>query len=255
MTNKSEIIAELNPHNGTGDIGWRYEDGSFTGGECGFRTKQEAEAAIPGFEARQDASLEAYMKEKAEEEREQNERWPNIGCVRAKIQEITSKRRTCRAAARILSPSGYLLRWANAFQVCEGQHLRLADVLQCVDLIAWDNQRMGMGYRARRRGDYLVVLQKPPIRARATWADHSIADRWVEKVDQALHQHIKHPHIKPLRLIFRLIKATTKPGDLVVDPAAGSFVVMHAAHYAQREFTGCDIAYSATDPVYHGRQS
>jgi hypothetical protein len=49
----------------------------------------------------------------------------------------------CRAAARILSPSGYLLRWANAFQVCEGQHLRLADVLQCVDLIAWDNQRLG----------------------------------------------------------------------------------------------------------------
>jgi site-specific DNA-methyltransferase (adenine-specific) len=40
----------------------------------------------------------------------------------------------CRAAARILSPSGYLLRWAIAFQVCEGQHLRLADVLQCVDL-------------------------------------------------------------------------------------------------------------------------
>jgi site-specific DNA-methyltransferase (adenine-specific) len=59
----------------------------------------------------------------------------------------------CRAAARVLSPSGYLLQWANAFQVCEGRHLRLADVLQCVDLIAWDNQRFkhGLSFAAQGR--------------------------------------------------------------------------------------------------------
>jgi site-specific DNA-methyltransferase (adenine-specific) len=144
----------------------------------------------------------------------------------------------CRAAARILSPSGYLLRWANAFQVCEGQHLRLADVLQYVDLIAWDNQRLGMGYRARRRGDYLVVLQKWPLKAKATWRSHAIPDRWLEKVDRTLH-----PHIKPIGLINALIGATTIPGELVVDPAAGSFVVLHAARGLGRDFIGCDIAY------------
>jgi site-specific DNA-methyltransferase (adenine-specific) len=149
----------------------------------------------------------------------------------------------CRAAAKILLPSGYLLRWANAFQVCEGQHLRLADVLQCVDLIAWDNQRLGMGYRARRRGDYLMVLQKSPIKAKSTWRDHGIPDRWVEKVDRTLH-----PHIKPIGLVIRLIEAITSPDDLVVDPAAGSFVVMHAAHQLSRSFIGVDIAHDARHP-------
>jgi hypothetical protein len=51
--------------------------------------------------------------------------------------------------------------------------------------------------------------------------------------------------VKPIGLITRLIGAVTKPGDLVVDPAAGSFVVMQAAHKLGRDFVGCDIAYQA----------
>ena len=57
------------------------------------------------------------------------------------------------------------------------------------------------------------------------------------KVDRKLH-----PHIKPIGLIRELIGAVTRPGDLVVDPAAGSFVIMHAAHQLGRDFVGCDLA-------------
>jgi site-specific DNA-methyltransferase (adenine-specific) len=147
----------------------------------------------------------------------------------------------CREAARVLKPSGYLMQWVDTFRLCEAHHLRLADVTP-VDLLAWDSLRIGMGYRTRRRGDYLLVLQKPPLRAKATWRDHGIPSRWPEKVDQALH-----PHIKPLGLITRLISAVTLPGELVVDPAAGSFSVMHAALALDREFVGCDIAYQTMD--------
>jgi site-specific DNA-methyltransferase (adenine-specific) len=150
----------------------------------------------------------------------------------------------CREAARVLMPSGYLMRWQNAFGLGQGHHLRVADVLQCVDIIAWDNQRPSNGYRSRRRGDYLISLQKAPIKAKVTWRDHAIPDRWVEKVDRKIH-----PHIKPIGLITRLIGAVTLPGELVVDPAAGSFVVMHAAHRLGREFIGCDLAYDETDAV------
>jgi site-specific DNA-methyltransferase (adenine-specific) len=164
----------------------------------------------------------------------------------------------CREMARVLMPSGYLLLWQNAFGVCEGWHQRLADVLKCVDLVAWDNQRLGMGYRTRRRGDCLVVLQKPPLKGRATWrTTPTIPDRWVEKVDRK-----QHPHIKPIGLIRALIEAITEPGEFVVDPAAGSFVVMHAARELNREFIGCDIAYvdaaprrlsmTAIDGLLHG---
>jgi site-specific DNA-methyltransferase (adenine-specific) len=150
------------------------------------------------------------------------------------------------ASARVLRPSGYLMLWLDTFRVGEalnGRGLGFVDVLKCVDLIAWDNDRRpgGNGYRSRRCGDYLAVLQKTPIRAKATWRDHSIRSRWVEKVDRKIH-----PHIKPIGLITRLIGATTHPGDLVVDPAAGSFAVMRAAQELGREFIGCDLAYSPT---------
>jgi site-specific DNA-methyltransferase (adenine-specific) len=142
----------------------------------------------------------------------------------------------CFALSCVLRPSGYLMLWTDAFRILEGHHRRIRALLKPVGLIAWDNQRMGMGYRVRNRGDYLIVLQAPPILAKATWSDHGIPDRWIEKVDRKLH-----PHAKPRGLIDRLIGATTVPGDLVVDPCAGSFTVMHAALALGREFIGCDL--------------
>jgi site-specific DNA-methyltransferase (adenine-specific) len=141
----------------------------------------------------------------------------------------------CREIARALAPGGYLMRWMDTFGLCEGHHLRIVEVLKPVDLIAWDSLRIGMGKRSRRRGDYLLILQKPPISAR-TWRDHAIPSRWPEKVGKAAH-----PHIKPIGLISRLIAAVSEAGDLVIDPAAGSFVVMRAARQLGRHFVGCDV--------------
>jgi site-specific DNA-methyltransferase (adenine-specific) len=143
----------------------------------------------------------------------------------------------CREAARVLVPSGYLMHWLDTFRLCEGHHLRVADLLKCVDLIAWDSLRPGMGKRTRRRGDYLVVLQKPPIVAK-TWRDRGIPSRWPEKVDRKIH-----PHVKPAGLLTRLIGAVTQPGDLVVDPAAGSFITLEIAQRLGRRFIGCDLVW------------
>jgi site-specific DNA-methyltransferase (adenine-specific) len=90
---------------------------------------------------------------------------------------------------------------------------------------------------------YLLVLRKPPIKAGATWRDHSIPSRWPEKVDRKLH-----PHVKPIGLISALIEAITNPGNLIVDPAAGSFVVMRAALELGREFIGVDLKYGESVP-------
>jgi site-specific DNA-methyltransferase (adenine-specific) len=75
----------------------------------------------------------------------------------------------CLEVARVLKPSGCLMRWIDTFCLCEGHHLRVPrQLIKPVDLIAWDNLHLGMGKRSRRRGDYLLVLQKPPIKASAT---------------------------------------------------------------------------------------
>jgi DNA methylase len=68
-----------------------------------------------------------------------------------------------------------------------------------------------------------------------------VADSLAQKLLE--HPRVQYPHTKPIGLIARLIGAVTKPGDLVVDPAAGSFVTMHVATEMRRSFVGCDIAY------------
>ena len=75
-------------------------------------------------------------------------------------------------------------------------------------------------------------------------------NRWAEKVDRKIH-----PHIKPIGLIKRLIGSVTLPGDLVVDPAAGSFTVMRAAREIGRSFIGCDLIVSMekNDDRVYGR--
>ena len=149
----------------------------------------------------------------------------------------------CTAIARVLRPSGYMALWADTFRLVEGHHLRIPRAaLAPVDLIAWDNQRIGMGKRSRHRGDYVIVLQRPPLKARATWRDHSISSRWAEKIDLKRYPRKLYPHTKPIGLIKRLIAAVTEVGDLVVDPAAGSYTAMHAAHQLGRNFIGCDLA-------------
>jgi site-specific DNA-methyltransferase (adenine-specific) len=145
-------------------------------------------------------------------------------------------------SARALKPSGYLMLWADTYRVGEGYHLRYKDVLPCVDFISWDDEEPGgNGYRSRRVGGYLTVLQRSPKLARATWRTKpKIRDHWSEKVDRKTH-----PHIKPAGLIRALIEVTTQPGDLVIDPAAGSFVVLSMCKLIGRRFAGCDIMHRA----------
>lgn len=50
-----------------------------------------------------------------------------------------------------------------------------------------------------------------------------------------------HPHAKPIYLQRCLIECVTSEGDVIVDPAAGSYSVMEAALAASRDFEGCDI--------------
>ena len=94
-----------------------------------------------------------------------------------------------------------------------------------------------MGYRTRRKSEYLIVLQKSPVRAKGCWKDHAIPDVWEEKAEKV------HPHSKPINLQTRLISATTDKGDIVLDPAAGGYSVLEACKAAMVDFIGGDIEY------------
>ncbi|TLD81069.1 site-specific DNA-methyltransferase [Helicobacter sp. MIT 05-5293] len=144
---------------------------------------------------------------------------------------------------RLLKSSHYLMLWVDKFHLCEGIHKWLQETnLSIVDLITWDKGKMGMGYRTRRQSEYLLVLQKKPIKAKGTWGLHNIRDVWSEKLpSEALSIH---PHFKPKGLQKALIESCTNEGDLVLDPASGSFSVFECCEELGRDFIGTNLQIS-----------
>lgn len=139
---------------------------------------------------------------------------------------------------RVLKDSGHLFLWVDKFHLCQGvlEWFTKTD-LNLVDMIVWDKGKIGMGYRTRRKSEYLIVFQKSPVKAKSCWTDHSIPDVWEEKTEKV------HPHSKPIELQRRLIAATTTEGDVVLDPASGGYSVFEACKLLQRDFIGGDIEY------------
>lgn len=140
--------------------------------------------------------------------------------------------------SRVVTPSGHLFLWVDKFHLCQGVLDWIVDTdFNLVDMITWDKEKIGMGYRTRRKAEYLVVFQKSPTRAKDVWTSHSIPDVWQEKVVKT------HPHSKPINLQKELIKATTFENDLVLDPASGGYSVFEACKISGRNFIGGDIKY------------
>ena len=141
---------------------------------------------------------------------------------------------------RVLKPSCYLMLWIDKFHLCEGVRAWLdSTLLQIVDLITWDKGRMGMGYRTRKQSEYLLILQKKPIKAKGTWKLHTIRDVCREPLSK---EELKlHPHSKPKKLQKMLIESCTNKGDLVCDPAAGGFSVFECCKELERDFIGTNL--------------
>ncbi len=137
---------------------------------------------------------------------------------------------------RILMPSGHMMMWVDKYILAGGCRLSWQSKFETVDFIIWNKLKIGMGYRSRRCSEFLVIYQKPPVRAKGVWQIHDIPDVWPERMDKS------HPHAKPIGLMERLIRAVTNEGDIIVDPAAGGYNVLHATQKTSRRFIGCDIS-------------
>lgn len=145
---------------------------------------------------------------------------------------------------RVLLPSGYLFLWVDKFHLVEGVNPWISDLnMEIVDLITWNKMKIGMGYRTRRKSEYLIVIQKLPKKAKSTWTLHNIPDVWDEKVVKT------HTHSKPIELQKQLILATTNEGDLVCDPASGGFSVFEACKLTNRNFIGSDLVFGTELPI------
>jgi site-specific DNA-methyltransferase (adenine-specific) len=142
-------------------------------------------------------------------------------------------------AGRVLRPSGHLAIWMDKFSLASAHYhhwLRRAAVFQIVEVFAWNKGRIGMGSRGRGVMEYAVIAQKLPTRAKGVWIDRGMLDGFLEPKELN-----GHAHAKPRAWTERLIRSITRPGDLVVDPCAGGFMLLDVCRNNGREFVGCDL--------------
>jgi len=129
---------------------------------------------------------------------------------------------------------------STLYSFCDARHLGLAEhfvlrytAFRVRDVVVWDKMRIAFGHGFRRRHECILVLEK----GRPKYRDLSLPNvlSYPRPTGQA------HPHAKPVELLARLIKTSTDPGDLVLDPFAGSGSTLVAASSLKRHFIGIEL--------------
>lgn len=104
--------------------------------------------------------------------------------------------------------------------------------------IVWDKARIGMGYHYRARYELILFFEKGKRRL----ADLSVSDVIREP------RIIKgYPAEKPVALAELLVRQSSSPGELVIDPFTGSGSTGVAAVTLGRRFAGTDVSEGARE--------
>ena len=115
----------------------------------------------------------------------------------------------------------------------------------------WSNKHntiLLMSPRQRPHFDYSAVPtveRKAPVKGYTK--PKKVTSVWTYTISTSDSQRVGYPSQKPLELYRRLIEVHSRPGDLVVDPFAGSGTVLEAAYLAGRHSKANDINQEAID--------
>lgn len=104
--------------------------------------------------------------------------------------------------------------------------------------LVWDKQRIGMGYHYRARYEFVLFFEK---------GKRKLADLGVPDIIEAPRVFGGYPTQKPVEVSEVLIRQSTTPGELVIDPFMGSGSVGSAATSLGRRFAGCDLSAGAVE--------
>lgn len=145
---------------------------------------------------------------------------------------------------RVLRPTGYLLIFANwrslpmLLKACADSHI------PATSLAVWNKDWIGPASPNQLRPVYELILFSAKPEARID--NRSQPDIFTHKWMAAHAGQSGHPAQKPVPLLRQLIELVTVPGDLVLDPFAGSATTGVAALQSGRRFLGIE-----GDPAWH----
>jgi len=121
--------------------------------------------------------------------------------------------------------------------------LWLDEVLGFKQMVVWDKGPMGMGWHYRRSYEAVLVAQKSG--ATCKWYDRTRRVENIIRPDQGIRKIIpqkwQHPTEKPTSLARFFMELHTRPGELVLDPFAGTGSTLIAAKQIGRKSIGVEI--------------
>ena len=125
------------------------------------------------------------------------------------------------------NPSAMGRHWANS--------RTKMNELDRAGLIHWSKKTGARGGFPRRRAADPFVPEAREVTVGDVWTD-------IDRINQAAKERKGYPTQKPLALLERIIRASSNPGDLVLDPFCGCATTLVAADRLQRKWAGIDLS-------------
>lgn len=130
--------------------------------------------------------------------------------------------------------------WKGIDPTPKGRHwARPPDQLEQLDAA-------GLIYWPKKPGSwpYIKVYldEREGIPAQDVWTD-------IPPINMIAKERLGYPTQKPIALLERIIQASSKPGDLVLDPFCGCGSTIDAAQRLERRWAGIDVTFLAVDLI------
>ena len=116
--------------------------------------------------------------------------------------------------------------------------LERLDRLDDVGMIYWPKKKGG----SPRYKQFLC--DAPGVPAQDVWVD-------IDPINSRAAERLGYPTQKPITLLERILRASTNPGDVVLDPFCGCGTTIDAAQRMERSWIGIDITHLSIGLVKH----
>lgn len=140
---------------------------------------------------------------------------------------------------RVLRDGGHCYTMTNVLNLRDTLNVAAAAGFQLHNLLIWQKNTGTANRWYMKFAEYTLFLRKGPAR--------TINNPGSSNIFAANNPRNKaHPTEKPVELMEHYITNSTQPGDVVLDPFAGSGATLVAAQRTNRRWIGCEI-----DPMYY----
>jgi site-specific DNA-methyltransferase (adenine-specific) len=112
------------------------------------------------------------------------------------------------------------------------------DALDAAHRIFWPKKQGGTP-RLKWYADELAGIAMPDV-----WSD-------IPPISARAAERLGYPTQKPEALLERILKASSKEGDVILDPFCGCGTAISVAHRLNRRWIGIDITHLAVSLIKH----